>query len=182
MRDFFCDTTRETLMKTMRNLKVFGLALVFCAASGVLPPQEKDAEAAQLDIVDTAVSAGSFTTLAKALTEADLIGTLKGAGPYTVFAPTDEAFAKLPADTLEGLLNDKTKLKKVLLYHVVAGAVKAADVIKLSEAKTVQGEIVTIVVGADGVKVNGANVIKTDIEASNGVIHVIDAVIIPKDL
>ena len=169
-------------MKTMRNLKVLGLAMVFCAASGVLPPQEKDADAAQMDIVDTAVAAGSFATLAKALTEADLIGTLKGAGPYTVFAPTDEAFAKLPAGTLEGLLKDKAKLKKVLLYHVVAGTVKAADVIKISEAMTVEGQMVKIVADTSGVKVNEANIIKTDIEASNGVIHVIDTVIIPSNL
>lgn len=182
MRNSVCHTTKENLMKTMKNLKVLGLAMVFCAASGVLPPQEKDADAAQMDIVDTAVAAGSFTTLAKALTEADLIGTLKEAGPYTVFAPTDEAFAKLPAGTLEGLLKDKTKLKKVLLYHVVAGAVKAADVVKLSEAATAEGQMIKIVAGANGVTINEANVIKTDIEASNGVIHVIDAVIIPKDL
>ena len=169
-------------MKTMNNLKVLGLAMVFCAASGVLPEQEKNAEAAQMDIVDTAVAAGSFSTLAKALTEADLIGTLKGSGPFTVFAPTDEAFAKLPAGTLEGLLKDKAKLKKVLLYHVVPGAVKAADVIKLSEAATAEGQMVQIVASASGVKVNEANVVKTDIEASNGVIHVIDAVIIPKNL
>jgi uncharacterized surface protein with fasciclin (FAS1) repeats len=175
-------TTKEDRMKSMRNLKVLGLAMVFCVASGILPPQEKDADAAQMDIVDTAVAAGSFSTLAKALTEADLIGTLKGAGPYTVFAPTDEAFAKLPAGTLEDLLRDKTKLKKVLLYHVVAGSVKAADVVKLSKATTAEGQTVQIVSGSSGVKVNEARVIKTDIVASNGVIHVIDTVIIPKNL
>ena len=169
-------------MKTMRKLKVFGLAIVFCAASGVVPPQEKEANAAQMDIVDTAVAAGSFSTLAKALTEADLVGTLKGDGPYTVFAPTDEAFAKLPAGTLDGLLKDKSKLKKVLLYHVVSGKVKAADVIRLREAKAAAGQTLQVVSGVNGVKINQANVIQTDIEASNGVIHVIDAVIIPKDL
>lgn len=169
-------------MKTMKDLKALGLAVVFCAASGVLPPQEKAVEAAQMDIVDTAVAAGRFTTLAKALTEADLIGTLKGAGPYTVFAPTDEAFAKLPAGTLEGLLEDKAKLKRVLLYHVVGGSVMAADVVKLKEATTAEGQAVQIAAGPDGVKVNNANVTQTDISASNGVIHVIDSVILPKGL
>lgn len=169
-------------MKISKRIKTIGLAIVFCAASGVVPPQEKDAQAAGMDIVDTAVAAGSFTTLAKALTEAGLIATLKEAGPYTVFAPTDEAFAKLPAGTLEGLLKDKAKLQKVLLYHVVAGSVKAKDVVKLSEATTAEGQTVQIVTDANGVKVNQANVIKTDIEASNGVIHVLDAVIIPQDL
>lgn len=169
-------------MKKLSYFKVIGLAIVFCAASGVVPPQEKDANAAEMDIIDTAVNAGSFNTLAKALTEADLISALKEAGPYTVFAPTDEAFAKLPAGTLEGLLNDKAKLKKVLLYHVVAGSVKAADVVKLSGATTVEGQMVKIASGADGVKINNANVIQADIKASNGVIHVIDAVIIPKNL
>jgi uncharacterized surface protein with fasciclin (FAS1) repeats len=130
------------------------------------------------DIVDTAVSAGQFNTLAKALTEAGLVETLKGQGPFTVFAPTDEAFAKLPPGTLEALLADKAKLTAVLTYHVVAGKVMAADVIKLSEAKTVQGQNVKIGT-MGGVMVNDAHVVKTDIMASNGVIHVIDKVILP---
>lgn len=130
------------------------------------------------DIVDTALAAGSFNTLAKALTEAGLVETLKGAGPFTVFAPTDEAFAKLPAGTLENLLKDKAKLTAVLTYHVVPGKVMAADVVKLTSAKTVQGQEVKIS-ALGGVKVNDANVIETDIAASNGVIHVIDKVILP---
>jgi uncharacterized surface protein with fasciclin (FAS1) repeats len=131
------------------------------------------------DIVDTAVEAGSFNTLARALTEAGLVDTLKGAGPYTVFAPTDAAFAKLPAGTLEALLADKAKLTRVLTYHVVPGKVMAADVAKVSRVKTVQGQNVRIATGA-GVKVNDANVVTADIEASNGVIHVIDAVMLPE--
>ena len=131
------------------------------------------------DIVDTAVAAGSFKTLAKALTAAGLIDTLKGTGPFTVFAPTDEAFAKLPAGTLDALLKDKAKLTAVLTYHVVAGKVMAADVVKLKSAKTVQGGSVTIDT-TKGVKVDAANVVKTDIACSNGVIHVIDTVILPK--
>jgi uncharacterized surface protein with fasciclin (FAS1) repeats len=131
------------------------------------------------DIVTTAVEAGSFTTLAQALTAAGLVETLKGPGPFTVFAPTDEAFAKLPAGTLEALLADKARLTRVLTYHVVPGTVMAADVVKLSNAKTVQGQSVKIST-RDGVKVDNANVVKTDIVATNGVIHVIDAVILPQ--
>lgn len=131
------------------------------------------------DIVDTAVAAGSFNTLAKALTAAGLIDTLKGAGPFTVFAPTDAAFAKLPAGTLEGLLKDKAKLTAILTYHVVPGKVMAADVMKLKSAKTVQGSSVMIDT-MSGVKVDGATVVKADIACSNGVIHVIDTVILPK--
>jgi uncharacterized surface protein with fasciclin (FAS1) repeats len=131
------------------------------------------------DIVDTAVAAGSFTTLAKALGAAGLVETLKGPGPFTVFAPTDAAFAKLPAGTLEKLLADKAELTKVLTYHVVAGNVQAADVVKLKSAKTVEGQDVKITVKGKSVMVNNAHVVKTDIEASNGVIHVIDTVILP---
>jgi len=131
------------------------------------------------DIVDTAVAAGSFKTLAAALTAAGLIDTLKGAGPFTVFAPTDEAFAKLPAGTLDALLKDKAKLTAILTYHVVAGKVMAADVVKLKEAKTVQGQSVKID-ATKGVTIDGATVVKADIVCSNGVIHVIDSVILPK--
>jgi uncharacterized surface protein with fasciclin (FAS1) repeats len=130
------------------------------------------------DIVDTAVAAGQFTTLAAALKAAGLIDTLKGKGPFTVFAPTDAAFAKLPAGTVEGLLKDKAKLTKILTYHVVPGKVLAADVVKLKDAKTVEGSTVTIDT-SNGVKINNATVVKTDVEASNGVIHVIDTVIMP---
>jgi uncharacterized surface protein with fasciclin (FAS1) repeats len=131
------------------------------------------------DIVDTAVAAGSFNTLAKALTVAGLVDTLKGAGPFTVFAPTDAAFAKLPAGTLDALLKDKAKLTAILTYHVVPGKVMAADVMKLKSAKTVQGSSVMINT-MSGVKVDGATVVTTDIACSNGVIHVIDSVILPK--
>lgn len=132
-------------------------------------------------IVDTAVAAGQFKTLAKALTEAGLIDTLQGAGPFTVFAPTDEAFAKLPAGALEGLLKDKAKLKAVLTYHVVPGKVMAADVVKLDTAKTVQGKPVAIVAKDGKVTINKANVVKADVACSNGVIHVIDAVLLPPE-
>ena len=136
------------------------------------------------NIVETAVAAGSFTTLAKALTAADLVSTLEGAGPFTVFAPTDEAFAKLPAGTVENLLKpeNKDKLRRVLTYHVVPGAVQAADVVKLQSAKTVSGDTITVTVKDGKVHVDNANVTKTDIQASNGVIHVIDAVILPKGI
>jgi uncharacterized surface protein with fasciclin (FAS1) repeats len=139
-----------------------------------------DKTAEKKDIVDTAVGAGSFKTLVTAVKAAGLVETLKGKGPFTVFAPTDEAFAKLPAGTLEALLKDKDKLAAVLTYHVVPGKVMSTDIVKLKTADTVQGSAVTIKAGNDGVKVDGAKVLKTDILCSNGVIHVIDAVIIPK--
>ncbi|MCE9554943.1 MAG: fasciclin domain-containing protein [Planctomycetes bacterium] len=134
------------------------------------------------DIVDTAVGAGSFKTLAAALTAAGLVDTLKGTGPFTVFAPTDEAFAKLPAGTVETLLKpeNKAKLVAILTYHVVSGKVKAADVVKLKSAATVQGQSVAVD-ATDGVKINDAKVVKADIDCSNGVIHVIDTVLIPKE-
>ncbi len=130
------------------------------------------------DIVDTAVGAGQFGTLAKALTVAGLVDTLKGTGPFTVFAPTDAAFAKIPADKLNALLADKAALTKVLTYHVVSGEIVAADV-KPGQVKTVEGQYLTVTASPAGVKVNDANVIKTDIMASNGVIHVIDTVVLP---
>ena len=130
------------------------------------------------DIVDTAVSAGSFKTLAAALTAAGLIDTLKGPGPFTVFAPTDAAFAKIPKADLDALLKDKAKLTAVLTYHVVPGKVMAADV-KAGNVKTVQGSNLAITT-AGGVMVNNAKVVSTDIAADNGVIHVIDTVVIPK--
>ncbi|MDZ7891241.1 MAG: fasciclin domain-containing protein [Rhodoferax sp.] len=130
------------------------------------------------DIVDTAVGAGNFKTLATALGAAGLVDTLKGKGPFTVFAPTDEAFAKVPKADLEALLKDKAKLTAVLTYHVVPGKVMAADV-KAGKVKTVQGSDMTVST-MGGVKVDAANVIKTDIVADNGVIHVIDSVIMPK--
>lgn len=136
------------------------------------------------DIVDTAVAAGSFKTLVTAVKAAGLVDTLKGKGPFTVFAPNDDAFAKLPKGTVEGLLKDIPKLKAVLTYHVVPGKVMAADVVKLKSAKTVQGQNVKIDASKwhlhKTVKVNDANVIKADIVTDNGVIHVIDKVILPK--
>jgi uncharacterized surface protein with fasciclin (FAS1) repeats len=128
--------------------------------------------------VDPAVSAGSFKTLVTAVQEAGLVDTLKGEGPFTVFAPTDEAFAKLPPGTVESLLQDKAKLTQVLTYHVVPGKVMSSDV-KPGKVKTVQGQSLTITT-MDGVKVDNAKVIKTDILAKNGVIHVIDTVVIPQ--
>jgi uncharacterized surface protein with fasciclin (FAS1) repeats len=130
------------------------------------------------DIVDTAVAAGSFKTLATALGAAGLVDTLKGKGPFTVFAPTDEAFAKIPKADLDALLKDKAKLTSVLTYHVVAGKVMAADV-KAGKVKTVQGSELTVSTSM-GVTVDNAKVTKTDITADNGVIHVIDTVIMPK--
>jgi uncharacterized surface protein with fasciclin (FAS1) repeats len=136
------------------------------------------------DIVDTAVGAGSFKTLVAAVKAAGLVETLKGKGPFTVFAPTDEAFAKLPKGTVEGLLKNIPKLTAVLTYHVVPGKVMAADVVKLKTAKTVQGQEVKIDASKwhlhKSVKINDANVVKADVVADNGVIHVIDKVILPK--
>ena len=145
-------------------------------AAGVLTLVSFAASAA--DIVDTAISAGQFNTLVKAVQEAGLVDTLKGAGPFTVFAPTDAAFAKLPAGTLEALLHDKAKLQKILTYHVVAGQVKTADV-KPGAVKTVEGQSLQVRTKGGAVMVNDSKVIKTDIMASNGVIHVIDTVMLP---
>jgi len=161
-------------MKLVRAGLLVALAAAFAFVS--VPAQAGDHK----DIVDTAVAAGNFKTLAKALQAAGLVDTLKGEGPFTVFAPTDEAFAKIPAADLQALLANKEQLTKVLTYHVVAGKVMAADVTKLKTAKTVEGQDITIDT-TSGVKVNNANVIKTDIAASNGVIHVIDTVILPKN-
>ena len=136
------------------------------------------AASADTDIVDTALAAGDFTTLVTALQAAGLVDTLKGDGPFTVFAPTDEAFAQIPAGDLKALLADKEKLTKVLTYHVVPGKVTAADVAGLTSAKTVEGESVEIDT-SNGVRIDGAKVVKADVMASNGVIHVIDRVIMP---
>jgi uncharacterized surface protein with fasciclin (FAS1) repeats len=138
---------------------------------------------APADIVDTAVSAGSFNTLVAAVKAADLVDTLKGEGPFTVFAPTDDAFAKLPAGTVEDLLKpeNKAKLQAILTYHVVPGKVLAADVVKLESATTVQGQDVGIKINDGSVSIDDALIVKTDIETSNGVIHVIDSVILPTE-
>ena len=151
---------------------LFTLALSMFAAAGH--------HGMKKDIVDTAVAAGDFNTLVTAVKAAGLVETLKGEGPFTVFAPTDAAFAKVPTDTLNALLADKAALANVLTYHVVAGNVMAADVVKLTSAVTVQGQAVSIEVKDGKVYIDGTQVVTTDIEASNGVIHVIDAVILPK--
>jgi len=150
------------------------LALAVGAGSSLVRAQEKD-------IVDTAVAAGSFKTLAAALKAAGLVDTLKGKGPFTVFAPTDEAFAKLPAGTVENLLKpeNKAQLTAILTYHVVPGAVMASQVTSLKEAKTVNGQSLKIAVKDGAVMIDNARVVKTDIGATNGVIHVIDAVLLP---
>jgi uncharacterized surface protein with fasciclin (FAS1) repeats len=140
-----------------------------------------DQSMAKKDIVDTAVAAGQFNTLAKALQAAGLVDTLKGKGPFTVFAPTDEAFAKLPAGTIDELLKpeNKEKLVSILTYHVVPGAVSSKKVATMKSAKTVNGKDVSISAEGGSVKINDAKVIKADIKASNGVIHVIDSVLMP---
>ena len=167
----------NTIRKTLVSLVAAPMFIV-----GSLAMAGQYGDKAAKDIVDTAVSAGQFETLAAALNAAGLIDTLKGDGPFTVFAPTDEAFAKLPEGTVENLLKpeNRDQLIAVLTYHVVAGKVEAADVVKLDQATTVNGADVTITVADSGVQVDNANVIATDIGASNGVIHVIDAVILPQ--
>jgi uncharacterized surface protein with fasciclin (FAS1) repeats len=172
------ETTQFTFegvhMKTMLSLT--SLAFVAFVATASPAGAQKTG-----DIVDTAVAAGSFKTLAKALAAADLVGTLKGPGPFTVFAPTDEAFAKLPAGTLDTLLKpeNKAKLVRVLTYHVVPGKVMAADVAKVTAAKAVSGDALHLNATAGSVMVDKARVVRTDIVASNGVIHVIDNVLLP---
>lgn len=159
----------------MRLKQTFAAAMFSLAALGM------PAHAADKDIVDTAVSSGQFNTLAAALDAAGLVATLKSDGPFTVFAPTDDAFAKLPDGTVETLLKPENKqmLVDVLTYHVVPGKVMAADVTKLDEAKTVNGKPIDIQVDGGSIKVNDANVTATDIGAANGVIHIIDKVIMP---
>jgi uncharacterized surface protein with fasciclin (FAS1) repeats len=160
---------------------VLAIAPVAVQTAPAKPAPAAKAAPAKSTIVDTAVAAGNFKTLVAAVQAAGLAETLSG-GSFTVFAPTDEAFAKLPAGTVESLLKpeNKSQLVAVLTYHVVPGKVTAADVVKLQEAKTVQGSSAKITVVDGGVKVDNANVVKTDIGCSNGVIHVIDAVILPK--
>jgi uncharacterized surface protein with fasciclin (FAS1) repeats len=158
------------------------MAAVAVTAFG-LTVGSSNGHAADKDIVDTAVEAGQFTTLAAALEAAGLVETLKGDGPFTVFAPTDEAFAKLPDGTVETLLmpENRDQLTAILTYHVVPGSVMAADVVALDEAETVNGEMVNISTSGDSVMVNDATVTAADIMASNGVIHVIDSVILPPE-
>lgn len=160
--------------------KLWALGLVLAASAAMLMGRGIGAgEAKTKDIVSTAVSAGKFKTLAAALEAAGLVDVLKGEGPFTVFAPTDEAFAKLPAGTVEALLKDKKALTAILTYHVVPGRVMAADVVKLDSAKTVQGKNVSIAVKGKNVMINDSTVVTADIATSNGVIHVIDTVLLP---
>ncbi|MEZ8101186.1 fasciclin domain-containing protein [Vibrio bivalvicida] len=166
---------------------MFKYSLIISAAlialfTFVLPAQAHEHGMKKADIVDVAVENGSFNTLVAAVKAADLVEVLKGKGPFTVFAPTDEAFAKLPEGTVESLLKpeNKDKLVAVLTYHVVPGKVMATDVVKLDKAKTVQGQEVMIKIMNGKVMVDNANVVVTDVAASNGVIHVIDQVILPK--
>jgi len=180
-------------MNWMRTTTI-ALLLVSLAVFGYVLPSRADVEgpreehrplpvleaAAMKNIVETAIEAGSFKTLVKAVQEAGLVQTLSGPGPFTVFAPTDEAFAKLPAGTLDGLLKDKAKLTKILTYHVVAGKHPAAEVVKAKSYKTVEGQSLTITMKDGAVMVDNAKVLKTDVMATNGVIHVIDTVVLPK--
>ena len=162
-------------MKT--RILTVAILTIFLSASALIAGSQP-----KMDIVDTAVSAGSFNTLVAAVQAADLADTLKGEGPFTVFAPSDDAFAKLPAGTLEDLLKpeNKDKLAAILTYHVVSGKVMAKDVMTMKEAKTVNGESVMISMDANTVMVDNAKVVQADIECTNGVIHVIDTVILPK--
>lgn len=152
------------------------------AATAIFPfTAYADDHGMKKDVIDVAVENGSFNTLVTAVKAAGLVDTLKGEGPFTIFAPTDEAFAKLPGGTVETLLKpeNKDKLVSVLTYHVISGKVMAADVIKMASAKTIQGQMVKITLDGDSVMVNNANVIAADVKASNGVIHVIDNVLLP---
>jgi uncharacterized surface protein with fasciclin (FAS1) repeats len=164
----------------MMKLEFAKLAVAAVAAMGLLVGSTA-ARSAEQNIVDTAISAGQFNTLVTALKAAGLVDTLKGPGPFTVFAPTDAAFAKLPAGTVENLLKpeNKAQLTAILTYHVVPGTVMAADVVKLKEAKTVNGKMIAVKVNGSAVMINDAKVSATDIAATNGVIHVIDSVILP---
>src|SRR5690349_20560618 len=166
----------------MRKTILVLLSAAVVIAAVVAPASLARPAAGDNDIVTTAVGAGQFTTLATLLTKAGLVDTLKGPGPFTVFAPTDEAFAKVPKATLDALAADPAKLKAVLLYHVVQGAVTAADVAKLNSATSLEGESLAIKVSGGSVYVDGAKVTTPDVTASNGVIHVIDSVLIPKSL
>jgi uncharacterized surface protein with fasciclin (FAS1) repeats len=162
----------------LRRLRTIGTLVALSLAALAVAPATR---AAEKDIVDTAVAAGSFSTLVTAIKAAGLVEALKAPGPFTVFAPTDAAFAKLPKGTLEDLLKpeNKDKLKSILLYHVVAGKIMAADIKGEAKPATLEGATLDVIASAGGVTVNGAKVTAADIVASNGVIHVIDAVLLP---
>jgi len=163
----------------MKRTLFLGIVLAFAAVPSMAGSCGAHATTASNNIVETAVSVGSFNTLVAAVQAADLADTLAGEGPYTVFAPTDEAFAKLPEGTIEHLLANPDQLREILLYHVVPGRVTASQVVTLSNATTAQGSDVNIRVAGGSVMIDNATVTATDIETSNGVIHVIDTVILP---
>ena len=163
----------------MKKTSILALATLLLTLTAGVAVADSAYEAPTKDIVDTAVSAGTFETLVAAVKAAGLVDTLKGDGPFTVFAPNDEAFAKLPAGTVEGLLKDPKKLAAILTYHVVAGKNVAADVVAAESFETVQGQNLTVDT-SDGVTIGGAKVLTTDVMTSNGVIHVIDTVLIPQ--
>jgi uncharacterized surface protein with fasciclin (FAS1) repeats len=174
-------TNQQPVHNNMKIARILSLTAILTSTLAMPVAQAADKPAATQDIVAVATGAGSFKTLVAAVKAAGLVETLQGKGPFTVFAPTDEAFAKLPAGTVEGLLKpeNKEKLAAILTYHVVSGKVMAADV-KTGEVKTVNGKDLSVKVADGKVTVNGANVVTTDIAASNGVIHVIDTVVLPK--
>ncbi len=161
-------------MKKVFKIATISLMSMFLMSPGLIAGDHKTK-----DIVDTAVAAGSFNTLVAAVKAAGLVDTLKSPGPFTVFAPSDEAFAKLPEGTVEALLKDTAKLTAILTYHVVPGKMMAADVLARKSLNTVQGQSLEITMG-DGAMVDGARILKTDIVTSNGVIHVIDSVVLPE--
>lgn len=162
-------------MRSTRFVAVTAVLLLVLAFASVSP-----AAAQPKDIVETAVAAGSFQTLAKLLTEADLVGVMKSPGPFTVFAPTDEAFAKVPKDQLDALAKDKKKLQDVLKYHVLTSKWTTDDLRLVKSTGTAMGQSVTFGVSGGSLTVNGATIVKPDIDCSNGIIHVIDAVLLPK--
>ena len=175
-------TATSALCQTALLAAAVLVSTTACEGDDPAPTPTPPPAATKKDIVDTAVGAGSFKTLVAAVQAAGLVDTLKGAGPFTVFAPTDQAFAKLPAGTVEKLLEpaNRAQLQAVLTYHVVAGRVMAADVVRLTSAKTVQGQEVKIAVQGSAVRIDEAQVVTADIDCINGVIHAIDSVLLPK--
>jgi uncharacterized surface protein with fasciclin (FAS1) repeats len=169
------------MLHNISSLRLIISAVLFSFMfSPLLISADNKGDSSKKDIVTIAVESGKFNTLAKALTETGLVEALKGKGPFTVFAPTDEAFAKLPKGTIEALLKDKEALKKILLYHVVSGKVTSEEVVKLNKAETLEGQNVMIQVTDGSVMINNSKVTTTDVMASNGVIHIIDTVLIPE--
>ena len=171
--------TKRTIY-TLAAVTAVAVAAIGPASAGARPEANAVAASAKKDIVETAVAAGKFDTLTALLKQAGLVTTLKGKGPYTVFAPTDKAFSKVPKATLDALANDKAKLRSVLLYHVAKGKLTASKVVKRKSLKTLNGQRVRVKVRGDKVFVGGARVVTPDVRASNGVIHVINKVLIPR--